>query len=45
VADGVDVGGSQLPTHHTMYPTEPMTPEQFTSQVGGLGWEHVGKIK
>jgi RHS repeat-associated protein len=44
-ADGIDVGGPQPPTHHSIYPTESMSPEEFTDKFKGLPWEHAGKIK
>ncbi|MBL7496588.1 type IV secretion protein Rhs [Frankia sp. CNm7] len=43
VRDGVDVGGPHLPTHATIYPTEPMTPETFTERFTSLPWQHAGK--
>lgn len=44
VADGTDVGGTQLPTHHSVYPTESMTVEAFTTSfTKGIGWKHAGK--
>jgi hypothetical protein len=44
VADGTDVGGTQLPTHHSVYPTESMTVEAFsTGFTKGIGWKHAGK--
>ena len=43
-ADGIDVeGGTQLPTHHTIYPTEPMRPDQFIRLLKSLPWEYGGK--
>lgn len=43
VRDGVDVGGVQPPTHATIYPTEPMTPQDFIDRFLGLPWEYGGK--
>jgi hypothetical protein len=44
VADGTDVGGTQVPTHHSVYPTESMTVEAFTTSfTKGIGWKHAGK--
>jgi len=43
VADGSDVGGLMEATHHTIYPTEPMSPEAFADQFLGLPWEYRGK--
>ncbi|WP_203911404.1 ricin-type beta-trefoil lectin domain protein [Rhizocola hellebori] len=45
VADGEDVlpGSGQPPTHHTIYPTEPMTPQDFIDDFLGLPWTRAGK--
>ncbi len=47
VADGSDVvpGSPQPPTHHTIYPTRDMPPEEFTQGFNDLPWQHEGKIK
>jgi RHS repeat-associated protein len=47
VADGSDVvpGSPHPPTHHTVYPTRDMAPEEFTQGFNDLPWEHAGKIK
>jgi hypothetical protein len=43
VADGADVGGRELPTHHTIYPSGPMALDDFTQQFLDLPWEYAGK--
>ena len=45
VADGVDVGGSQPRTHHTVYPTRTMKYEEFVEKYMSLPWSHAGKKK
>jgi RHS repeat-associated protein len=47
VADGSDVipNSPHPPTHHTIYPTESMSPEAFSQAFSDLPWEHAGKIK
>jgi len=47
VRDGSDVlpGSPHPPTHATIYPTEPMTPDTFTDRFLGLPWEYGGKKK
>jgi len=43
IADGVDVGGSQLPTHHTLYPTEKMAYTEFQRRIQEvIRWEYAG---
>jgi hypothetical protein len=46
-ADGSDVvsGSPHPPTHHTIYPTQPMSPEELTDKFRNLPWGHAGKIK
>jgi RHS repeat-associated protein len=41
--DGSDVGGSQPPTHNTIYPTQEMTPEEFVDKYQALPWQYGGK--
>ena len=43
--DGVDVGGSHPSTHHTIYPTQPMTFSQFVDKFLSLPWQYGGKKK
>ena len=45
VADGRDVlpGSPHDPTHHTLYPTEPMHIDRFTELFRKLPWEYAGK--
>ncbi|WP_279323392.1 DUF4157 domain-containing protein [Actinomycetospora cinnamomea] len=38
VADGLDVGGTHLPTHHTIYPRVRMLFTAFRDKVAGLPW-------
>lgn len=45
VADGADVGGSRSPGHHTIYPTESMPFEQFSTLFDSLPWQYGGKVK
>ena len=47
VADGRDVvpNSPHPPTHHTIYPTTPLTPQQFIDGFMGLPWTRVGRIK
>ncbi|MFI8822213.1 RHS repeat-associated core domain-containing protein [Streptomyces sp. NPDC053431] len=47
VADGVDVlpGSTQAATHHTIFPTEPMTPQQFVDGFMNLPWTRAGRKK
>ncbi|MBL6458663.1 DUF4123 domain-containing protein [Belnapia sp. T6] len=35
-ADGKDVGGPHGPTHHTIYPTRPMSAEEFLKKFGEI---------
>ena len=42
-ADGVDVGGSQAPTHHTLAPAIAMSPQAFEDLFNGLPWRFGGK--
>lgn len=42
-ADGRNVGGTQPPTHHTIYPTEEMLPERFIRLLKDLPWAYGGK--
>ena len=41
--DGTDVGGKHWPTHATIYPTVPMSLEEFTQKFRSLPWKHAGK--
>ena len=43
IADGKDVGGVHSPTHHTIYPTRPMTSTEFQEKFLACGWIYVGK--
>jgi hypothetical protein len=43
IADGQDVGGVHLPTHHTIYPTRPMSLTEFQEKFLACGWIYVGK--
>ena len=45
VADGVDVGGPHLPTHHTVFPTRTMRFSEFVEKFLNLPWEYAGKKK
>ena len=47
VADGAEVlpGSPHPPTHHTVYPTTPMTPEAFCEGFLCLPWTRAGRIK
>jgi hypothetical protein len=45
VADGRDVGGRHLPTHHTIYPTIPMQFDRFVELFRQLPWKYSGEIK
>ncbi len=38
IADGSDVGGTQSPTHHTLYPTRAMPLSDFNQKYLSLGW-------
>jgi hypothetical protein len=38
IADGSDVGGTQPPTHHTLYPTIVMSLGDFNQKYLSLGW-------
>jgi len=42
IADGSDVGGSQPPTHHTIYPVVRINFSAFQNLVLGLPWEYAG---
>lgn len=42
-ADGVDVGGTHAPTHHTIYPTRTMTFSEFQEKFLNLPWHYGGK--
>ena len=44
-ADGVDVGGTHLPTHHTISPASSMPYEEFVERFRNLPWTYGGKIK
>jgi hypothetical protein len=44
VADGLDVGGDQPPTHHTIFPIHPMQPQAFIALFFDLGWIYEGKM-
>jgi large repetitive protein len=45
VADGEDVlpGSGQPPTHHTIYPTQPMTPQDYIDGFLNLPWVRAGR--
>jgi hypothetical protein len=43
--DGVDVGGTHGPTHHTIGVTRPMTPAEFAQKFMDLPWVWAGKKK
>jgi hypothetical protein len=43
IADGKDVGGVHSPTHHTIYPTRPMSFTEFQEKFLACGWIYVGK--
>jgi len=43
IADGMDVGGSHLPTHHTIYPNREMPFDEFILKLNDLPWEYGGK--
>ena len=47
VADGRDAcpESPYEPSHHTIYPASPMTPEWFIEVYLGLPWEYVGNKK
>ncbi|MEJ3741947.1 LamG-like jellyroll fold domain-containing protein [Actinomycetes bacterium KLBMP 9797] len=47
VADGVDVipNSPHPETHHSIYPTRPMMPEEFIDGFNNLPWTKVGNIK
>ena len=49
-ADGEDVvvngvKGTKSTGHRTVYPTEPMTVDEFNRRFRSMDWEHVGKKK
>jgi hypothetical protein len=43
IADGSDVGGPHLPTHHTIYPEKKMPFQDFVSKFQSLRWLYAGK--
>ena len=43
IANGKDVGGVHLPTHHTIYPTRLMSLTEFQEKFLACGWIYVGK--
>jgi hypothetical protein len=43
IADGKDVGGRHLPTHHTIYPNREMTFSEFVDKFFSCGWVYAGK--
>lgn len=43
IADGSDVGGTQPPTHHTIYPTRDMPVDEFVTKYNDLPWEYGGR--
>lgn len=43
VADGVDVGGTHSPTHHTIYPRRKMSFTEFVDKFLNSGWVYAGK--
>jgi hypothetical protein len=43
IADGKDVGGVYSHTHHTIYPTRPMSLTEFQEKFLACGWIYVGK--
>jgi hypothetical protein len=42
IADGSDVGGPHPPTHHTIYPTRAMFPQEFIDKFQSLLWTYAG---
>ena len=45
IADGVDVGGAQPATHHTIYATKCMRYKEFAHKFITLPWTYAGKKK
>lgn len=43
IADGIDVGGTHSPTHHTIYPAFEMYFSEFVEKFLDCGWIYVGK--
>ncbi len=43
MADGSDVGGPHLETHHTIFPARQMPFAEFVDKFQGLGWAYAGK--
>jgi hypothetical protein len=43
IADGKDVGGTHLPTHHTLYPNREMSFAEFVAAFLQCGWVYAGK--
>ncbi|MBU7584272.1 MAG: DUF4157 domain-containing protein [Nostoc sp. TH1S01] len=43
VADGREVGGEHAQTHHTIYPRQKMTFDQFVDRFQQMGWQYRGK--
>ncbi|WP_236738991.1 hypothetical protein [[Phormidium ambiguum] IAM M-71] len=43
VADGRDVGGTHLPTHHTICPNREMPFSEFVEKFLSSGWVYSGK--
>ena len=41
--DGIDVGGTEPPTHATFYPTESMPFTEYVEKFLNLGWSYGGK--
>ncbi|MBF2066602.1 MAG: hypothetical protein IGS39_19600 [Calothrix sp. C42_A2020_038] len=42
-ADGKDVGGTHLPTHHTIYPVVEMPFSEFVEKFMSCGWVYTDK--
>ena len=40
--DGAEVFGPNSPTHHTIYPTRRMNPQEFIDLFQSLGWQYAG---
>jgi hypothetical protein len=45
IPDHKGVGGVQPPTHHSIYPYKPMSPEEFVEKWLGLPWVEGGRKK
>jgi hypothetical protein len=44
IADGKDVGGTHAPGHHSIVPTQPMTPQEFEDKYTSLPWKKGPKV-